>query len=55
MVFVIKNEHINSVENPCKHRPLRNQVWAQLKGDGIIGPFIFENNLNGESYVYLLE
>ncbi len=47
-------------ENPNEHRvahtqrPLKRNVWAGILGNGIIGPFFIDGNLDGPKYVLLL-
>lgn len=59
-LFNRNNEHYWSVENPRQHREIRNQVrfglnvWAGILGDRILGPFIYEETLNGERYLDFL-
>ena len=48
-------------ENPRWVRPVENQVrwkvivWAGIVGDRVVGPFIFEENLNGNLYCEFLQ
>ncbi|KAJ8944850.1 hypothetical protein NQ318_012999 [Aromia moschata] len=50
-----------SRENPQWMRELRTQnpekvnVWAGIIGENIIGPFFIDGNLNGETYLALLQ
>lgn len=59
-VFNRKNQHIWSIENPRENRELRNQirfcvnVWAGMCGNKILGPYIFNENLNGNLYLAFL-
>ena len=59
-IFKRKNEHVWSIKNPRENRQLRKQVrfsinvWAGIYGDQIIGPFLFEQNLNGNRYLEFL-
>lgn len=59
-IFNRHNEHIWSIENPMENREIRNQirfsvnVWAGMCGNIILGPYIFNENLNGELYLQFL-
>lgn len=59
-IFNRNTDHIWAVENPRINRPIRAQVrfglnvWAGIYGDRIIGPFIYQENLNGASYLEFL-
>lgn len=59
-IFNRKNEHVWSIENPRENREIRKQVrfsvnvWAGIYGDKVIGPFLFEENLNGDRYLEFL-
>ncbi|KAJ8937585.1 hypothetical protein NQ318_017654 [Aromia moschata] len=50
-----------STENPHWMRELHTQnpekvnVWAGIIGENIIGPFFIDGNLNGETYLALLQ
>lgn len=60
-MFNRNNEHFWAIENPRQNMEIRNQirfglnVWAGILNNEIIGPFIFENNLNGAGYLNILE
>uniref|UniRef100_A0A914PQU3 DUF4817 domain-containing protein n=1 Tax=Panagrolaimus davidi TaxID=227884 RepID=A0A914PQU3_9BILA len=48
-----------STENPHWHRsqalyPPRVTVWAAIGSSGIIGPYFFEGNVNGDNYLHML-
>lgn len=59
-MFNRKNEHYWSVENPRQFREIRHQrrfhlnVWCGILGDRLLGPFIYEETLNGERYLNFL-
>lgn len=59
-MFNRHNEHIWSIENPRVHQERRPQVrfglnvWVGLLGDTIIGPYIYEENLNADAYLHFL-
>lgn len=59
-LFNRNNEHIWAIENPHANRQIRNQVrfglnvWAGLLGDRVIGPFIYDQTLNGQRYLEFL-
>lgn len=59
-IFNRKNEHVWSIENPRENREIRKQVrfsvnvWAGIYDDKAIGPFLFEENLNGDRYLEFL-
>lgn len=57
----LHNMHYWSEENPHWMREVDHQnrwsvnVWCGILGNRIIGPFIFNNHLNGESYLDFLQ
>lgn len=59
-IFNRHNEHIWSIENPREHQERRPQirfgvnVWVGLLDDTIIGPYIYEENLNADRYYNFL-
>lgn len=59
-IFKRYNENVWSSENPRENREIRKQVkfsvnvWAGMSGDKILGPHIFNENLNGERYLDFL-
>jgi hypothetical protein len=56
----LRNLHTWSHENPHRTRITNFQrrfsvnVWCGLLGDKLIGPFVFENNLTGDTYEFFL-
>lgn len=59
-IFNKQNTRYWSPQNPHWTREVNNQqrwkiiVWAGIVGDQLIGPHIFEENLNGERYLNFL-
>lgn len=59
-MFNRHNEHYWANVNPNITRPVRNQhqfsvnVWAGILGRQLIGPYIYEGNLNGMRYLHFL-
>jgi hypothetical protein len=59
-IFNRHNGHVWATENPERVRQVRPQVrfsinvWAGLCGDKVLGPFLFENNLNSQMYLNFL-
>lgn len=59
-IFNRHNEHVWSIENPRAYQERRPQmrfglnVWVGLLGDTIIGPYIYEENLNADRYLNFL-
>lgn len=59
-MFNRHNEHYWSIENPHRFQERRPQirfglnVWVGLLGDTIIGPYIYEDNLNADRYLNFL-
>lgn len=59
-MFNRHNEHYWSVENPHQLQERRPQirfglnVWVGFLGDTVIGPFIYEENLNADRYLNFL-
>ena len=55
------NIHVWHIENPHEIRQSNHQqqfslnVWAGIVGDCLIGPFIFPQNLNGDTYLDFLQ
>lgn len=58
--FNRNNKRLWSIANPRRNMPRRNQirfginVWAGLYKNRVIGPLLFEGNLNGERYLNFL-
>lgn len=59
-LFNRHNEHIWSIENPRHHEERHPQrrfginVWVGLLGETVIGPYIYEENLNADRYLHFL-
>lgn len=59
-IFNRNTEHYWAVENPRQNRTRRPQqrfgvnVWMGMLGDRLIGPFMYDESLNGERYLNLL-
>lgn len=60
-MFNRKNKHYWATENPHKIQAVKIQgrksihVWCGMLRDKIIGPIIFDGNLNGERYLNLIQ
>lgn len=60
-MFNRHNEHVWSIENPHERQGRRPQVrfgvnvWVGLFGDTVIGPYIYEDNLNADGYLHFLK
>lgn len=60
-IFNRRNHHYWATENPRLVKEVRHQVrfgfnmWAGIVGKRILGPFIYHQNLNSESYLDLLQ
>lgn len=60
-VFNCHNMHQWAEENPnatrerAFQRRFRVNVWAGVLGDQLIGPYVFEESLNGERYLHFLQ
>ncbi|KAJ8956910.1 hypothetical protein NQ318_014328, partial [Aromia moschata] len=42
-------------ERTTQAKPEKVNVWAGISGENIIGPFFIDGNLNGETYLALLQ